>query len=466
MILAALAAAAAVATAPSPDRIDAYINAQMARNHIPGVALAIVRDGKVEKSSVYGLANLEWGQPVDETSAFQLASSTKPLTGVLLMQLVQEGKLSLDDPISSRLPDTPPAWSAITLRQLATHTSGLPTGLSQQTGGPAEAFADRQTVTAQQVVQIAAKLPLEHAPGTTSAYGLTDFALVTAIIERATGQTYPALLDARILRPLGMASTRFDGGDDRGMGRSVALIPHRVGIYGWAGDRQVSTDIFFPPWSYSAGGLYSTAADLARFFAALDHGRLLGPAALNEMWTPARLSDGRNGEFGVGWVAGTNRGRRVAGHSGGGALSDILHFPDQKLTIIVLTNQQNMTPYLAQGVADLIAPAPAPVHAAIRDDDPALTARLHGVLDGTAPETLFTAEAQRTVLPMARMIAPMFISAHGEVRSFTLVGDRTEAGRRVRRYVTLYGDAPQTQVLHTFTLTPDGHVAAVDAQVE
>ena len=88
------------------------------------------------------------------------------------------------------------------------------------------------------------------------------------------------------------------------------------------------------------------------------------------------------------------------------------------------------------------------------------------MLDGTAPETLFTAEAQRTVLPMARMIAPMFISAHGEVRSFTLVGDRTEAGRRVRRYVTLYGDAPQTQVLHTFTLTPDGHVAAVDAQVE
>ena len=468
MIFTALAAAAALAASGAPDRVDDYIRDQMAQNHVPGLQLTIIRDGRIEKSASYGVASLEWGQPVDQDTAFQLASSTKPFTGVLLMRLVQEGKLSLDDPVSKWLPDTPPAWSGITIRRLATHTSGLPTGLTPTSSDIAPEYAGLASATPQQVVELTAKAPLAHAPGSVAAYGLTDYAVLTVIMERATGETYRALLDERVLRPLGMTSTRFAGGGvmGTGMARATEVIPHRAGTYAWTGDRQSAVDIFYPPWGYSSGGILSTAADLAKLFVALDEGRLLEPSTIQDMWTAARLPDGQAGAYAVGWIAQTYRGRLMVGHTGGGALSDIVHFPDQKLTVIVLDNQQNMVPHLAGAVADLVAPAPAPVHALIRDDDPALTTRLRAVLEGTAPAEMFTPETQQSLLPMSRQLGPMFVQTYGPVRTFALVDDKPQAGLRVRRFLVLYGDAPQKQLLVSFTLTPDGKVAALDNLVE
>src|SRR6185369_15058004 len=107
------------------DGIDDYLRAQMVKNHIPGLAVAIVRQQKIIKLKGYGTANLEWNQPVTPDTLFQIASSTKPFTGTALMMLVEDGKISLDDKISKYLPGAPAAWQNITIRQLATHSSGL-----------------------------------------------------------------------------------------------------------------------------------------------------------------------------------------------------------------------------------------------------------------------------------------------------------------------------------------------------
>ena len=105
------------------DEVDNYIMSEMVRNHIPGSAIVIVRKGKMVKSTTYGIANLEWNIPTSKNTVFQLASSTKILTGILLMRLVEQGKLSLEDPITDYLGDAPAEWNRITVRNLATHTS-------------------------------------------------------------------------------------------------------------------------------------------------------------------------------------------------------------------------------------------------------------------------------------------------------------------------------------------------------
>src|SRR6185503_7136888 len=137
----------------------------------------------------------------------------------------------------------------------------------------------------------------------------------------------------------------------------------------------------YPRYTYSAGGLFSSAADVAKLFTALTAGTLLKPASLEALWTPARLADGRPGEFAIGWVAGRYRGLQAVGHSGGPALSDLLYFPEGKLGIAVLTNQGALFPVLAELVADLYLPADARAHdPAIADPDPAVTQRLRSLV--------------------------------------------------------------------------------------
>src|SRR6185295_9129904 len=144
------------------DEVDDYLKAQMEKNHIPGLSVAIVRNGKITKLKGYGLANLEWNQPVTPNTAFQLASSTKPFTGTALMLLVDEGKLSLDDKVAKYVPVAPAEWQDITIRHLATHSSGIREDVELAKGATIEDY-----------VKTVAKLPLSYRPGERSGYGIS-----------------------------------------------------------------------------------------------------------------------------------------------------------------------------------------------------------------------------------------------------------------------------------------------------
>jgi hypothetical protein len=196
---------------------------------------------------------------------------------------------------------------------------------------------------------------------------------------------------------------------------------------------------------------------------ALDEGRLLKPTALDAMWQRPQLSDGSQGDFAIGWTASTYRGRKTVGHSGGPALSDMIRFVDDKFTIIVLTNQQKLFPALAEGVADIVEPSPVPDRKEIPDDDPTLTASLRGVIEGIADgrvnEELFSPEARKQLVPSLREFGPQLIGFYEPLKSFTLVEQKRESNRTIRKYRAMYGTKP---VLWTFVLGNDRRIISME----
>lgn len=354
--------------APAPDQIDTVVRRQMDLNHIPGVAVAVVERGRVVKLAVYGTANREWDAPVGLDTRFQLASATKMFTGLLLMRLVEQGKLGLDDPLTRWLPNAPASWANIRVRQLADHTSGL----AEQWNAPRDATLDTILATAMAA-------PLAYVPGSEARYGFTDFTVLRVILEKAGGDTLPQLLQKQLFEPLDMRATAFANASDDGTVRVGDIVPRRAQIYGLRGDKLTTSDFFFTPQGYGAGGLYSSIDDLARLFAALDAGRLLTPASVREIETPATLTGGGRAPFGLGWIARSYRGATLAGHSGGPALADIWRVEDRKLTVIVLTNQQVLHPLMAEAIVDTLLP-PLAAERAIADDRPAIAANIRAAV--------------------------------------------------------------------------------------
>lgn len=324
-------------------RVDAYLRGEMERRSIPGLAVSVVHAGEMLKAEAYGVANLEWDAAATPDTAFQLASVTKLLTSTLLMVLAERGDISMAGSVREYLPDAPESWSAITVRHLASHTSGI----SDEAGAMA---------SVEETVRAAYDTPLAYEPGTRVEYGLNDYVVLTHVLETAMGAPFPALLRERLTEPLGMTATRFDNVRVEGRARVSDIIPQRTAVYRWDGTTQKRFALLFQTWTYSAGGLYSSANDLGKWSAALDGSDLLSAESKWEMFTRQRLANGMAGPFAVGWIGAAHGGRTVMGHSGGPALADVARFPDEALTVSVLTNQQNLRPYLAMEVVDLLLP--------------------------------------------------------------------------------------------------------------
>ena len=427
------------------DAIDEYVRVQMEKNHIPAVSVAVVRDGTVSKLRSYGVSNLEWDAAASSDTRYQIASATKPFTGLLLLQLVEQGRLALEDSITRFFPEAPESWKPITVRHLATHTSGLP---------------EVDAPTADAIVAAAMRQPLAHAPGTVSAYGFTDYVVLAKILEKVTGKTYPDLLRDSIAAPLSMTATAFDNATSDGPIRMADVLPRRASVYRWEKGTQRRLDFLYGIPGYAAGGLYTSADDLVRLFSALEQGRLLKPASLIEMWTPPRLPAGE-GEFALGWVVGRRQGRRTVGHSGGPALADLLYFPDDRVAIVVLLNQQRMFPYLAEGIADIILP-PGTSPPPIADSDPALTRRLRALLtaagQGNANADEMAEGARTQLLATLREQGPIVIGMLDPIEGLELVDERKEPGRWTRKYRVMFGRSAR---YWSFGLTPEGKIASL-----
>ena len=411
--------------ASGPDQIDLIVRRQMELNQIPGVAIAVVERGHLVKVAAYGTANLEWNTPVGLDTRFQLASATKMLTGILLMRLVEQKKLGLDDQLTRWLPDAPANWSTIRVRQLADHTSGI----AEQHG------ASRDT-TLDKIIATAMSDPLAYIPGTEARYGFTDFAVLRAIIEKAGGDSLPKLMQSELFEPLDLRQTGFANTSDDGTVRIGDILPHRVQIYGLNGDRLTVSDFFFAPQGYGAGGLYSSIGDLAKLFTALDEGRLLKPESVRAIETPAMLSNGKRGAFGLGWIARTYRGTEIAGHSGGPALADIWRAEDRKLTVIALTNQQVQYPLLAEAILDTILPSLAP-EPSITDDRPDIAAHIRdGVVkaaEGDDSATVaFAPSGEKAAASLISPFARAMLRGMGPLRKVELLQIRPDGERRYR----------------------------------
>lgn len=323
------------------DQVDDYIRSEMRAHNIPGVSLRVLRQTQTVKSATYGLANVELNVPVQPDSLFEIGSLTKQFTATAILLLAQDGKLSVDDQVRQHLPEAPNAWAGITLRHLLTHTSGLKsyTGL--------DGFELRRHLSHTDFIKAIAAQPVEFKPGEGWKYCNTGYNLLGFVIERVSGRSYWDFLSDRILRPLGMNST-----SNR---LPTLVLTNRVAGYEQTNHVLINrdpdlTDVF------SAGALVSTAPDLARWCRALDGEELLTPATKRLMWTPVRLNDGRETKYGFGWFIDRFEGHLNTGHGGStsGFSASIQRFPEDELTVILLTNtDEQVAPKLARQVAAL-----------------------------------------------------------------------------------------------------------------
>jgi CubicO group peptidase (beta-lactamase class C family) len=337
-------------TAPADD-VDDFIRAQMERQHIPGLALAVVTNGVVVRTAAYGLANVEWAVPVRPDTVFQIQSVTKTFTATAIMMLVEGGKLRLEDRLTQHLDNLPESWTGITVRHLLTHTSGIKDFINEPT------VDLRKDLKPEDVIESLRKLPLNFPPGEKYAYSNTGYHLLGMVIRKVTGKYWDEFLRERIFEPLGMNDTRVISWSE--------ILTNRAAGYGWD-DGRLRNGSFIAPTilGYAGGGLRSTVLDLAKWDAALCTEQLLKRATLEQMWTPAKLNDGKDSSYGFGWGVTNYQGHRLVSHTGShstGFRSVIARFVDDKLAVIVLTNQRAADQVaIAKGVAECYVPALKP----------------------------------------------------------------------------------------------------------
>lgn len=309
------------------DPTDDYVQARMREQHVPGLALAVIRNGHVVKEKGYGLADVERGVPVTTDTVFEIGSITKQFTATAIMMLVEQGKIRLDDRIVRSLGGLPAAWHAVTIRQLLAHTSGVPDYEAIMGYG-----GYRNVMTPQQVIALAASRGLDFTPGTRWSYSNTGYYLLTLLLENVTGETYAQFVQTRILTPLGMTHTRPSEPSD--------IIPDRAAGYAYKNGGLENRSPTQPTAAGGAGMLVSTLSDLAKWDAALSSQALLRKTSYQQMWADTLLADGTPTGYGFGWFVPPLHGHRSQEHSGGtaGFTADIRRLPDDGLTVIVLTN--------------------------------------------------------------------------------------------------------------------------------
>lgn len=328
-----------------PDSIDLFLTQKMHDQQIPALQLAIIRQGKVVKLNTYGTANLENSIPATDQSIFSINSITKAFTGVAIMQLAEEGKLKISDPISLYLDSLPVSWQKITLKQLLTNTSGLPDILDAneqvlENGDENSAWKKVQT------------LPLEFNAGDKFSYNQTGYVILGKIITKLSGVHFTKFIEDRQFKMADMPLTRF--------GDSFDVVQNSAGAYTmvkYVGGRPVRGKspgtgyIQFPVFFRTAAGILSTAKDMANWIIALKSGKLLKQkTSLETLWDPALLNNGKVGGFNqltngyaLGWPTVTRIEHPAVGPVGGGRSALFIYQKDD-LSIVVLTNLMGANP--------------------------------------------------------------------------------------------------------------------------
>ena len=327
-------------------RIDDYIRTEMQSQQIPGVALAVVKDGQVVLARGYGLANVEHQIPVKPETIFQSGSTGKQFTATAVLMLVEEGKLSLEDKITKYFTDAPEAWRDVTVRHLLTHTSGM-------TDYPPD-FDLRRDYTEDELYQRIKTIPLAFQPGEKWSYSNLAYVMLGILIHKVSGKFYGDFLQERVFKPLEMSTARIISEAD--------IVPNRAAGYRLVNGQLKNQSWVSPSLNTTAdGALYLTVYDMAKWDAALYTDKLLKRTTLEQMWTPVKLSNGKTHPYGFGWALGEVRGYRIIEHGGSwqGFKAQITRYVDDKLTVIVFANQARANQAkLAHGVAALIQSGP------------------------------------------------------------------------------------------------------------
>jgi CubicO group peptidase (beta-lactamase class C family) len=322
--------------------------------NIPGVLVGVASRGRLVHWKAYGMADVELSVPVTDSTVFEIGSISKEFVSTVVMQLVEEGRLGLDDGIHEHLSFLPSEWLGVTVRQLLTHTSGIPDYEEIQTY---EAYRFR--FTPEEIIRVAHSRPMDFPPGTGYYYSNTGYFLLSLMVERLEGRSLGQVLHDRIFGPLGMTQSRMADPED--------IIPHRASGYYVNGTMElVNRDPTQTSSTLGAGGIVSSVHDMVRWDEALYGTDLLSEASKEAMWTPVVLPSGRNTGYGFGWRVGETQGRWSVGHTGmvAGFVAAFLRIPEEEMAVIVFANRYRASSgRIRDAVLETFLPgrAPAPV---------------------------------------------------------------------------------------------------------
>jgi CubicO group peptidase (beta-lactamase class C family) len=333
--------------------INRYVEAEMRRQQIPGLSLAVLRGDSVVLSRGYGFANVELRVPASDSTVYQSGSMGKQFTAALVEMLINQGRLQLDDSIVRWFPEGASVWRGVTVRRLLTHTAGI----AEYTDST---FDYRKDYSEDELVKFAASRALDFQPGERWSYSNTGYLLLGALIRRVSGRFYGDLLRDSVFRPLGMHASRVISEAD--------IVPNRAAGYQLVDGELKNQDWVSPTLNTTAdGALYFTVRDLTRWAVALNQRRVAGARLLDSAWTGVRLSDGATYPYGFGWNLLPQRTQPRIAHTGSwqGFKTVIARYPQRGLTVIVLANLAEAQPgAIAYGIAGLLDPQLQPPHLA------------------------------------------------------------------------------------------------------
>jgi len=413
---------------PQARRVDALF-ARFNERPSPGLAVAVVRDGKLLLSKGYGLANLEDRVPITSSTVFDIASVSKQFAGLAVAMLVEQGKVRLTDDIRKYIPELPDMGQTITVDHLLHHTSGLRDWPG--TLGVAGWRMD-DVISFDQILTMAYhQTTLNFTPGDEYTYSNTGYNLLAEMVARVTGQSFRAWTDAHLFKPLGMTSSVFR--DDH-----TLVIPHRARGYARQPDstfRQIPNNLM----ALGSSSLFSTVDDLAKWVMNFDDPVVGGRNAMAMTRTRGVLNNGSKIPYAFGISHGQYRGKPTVAHSGGWASFStyLVHFPEQRFGVIVLGNSGIASPVRAAfDIADIYldrelgarAAADAPVPAKAVDVAPATLQQYTGTyklgpgwyvrirLDGRSLRTQASGENEFSMT--AQSDSTFWVDAYGATITF------------------------------------------------
>lgn len=410
---------------PNTRNLDALVRAEVERLNIPSASVAVWENGKSVYRNAFGAANLETKTDAKPGTIYRIASISKTFTSAIILQLVQEGKLSLDDPASKILDWLPEAWKLVTVRQLLSHTGGIPNYTDEE---KFETLMGLST-TPRKVVETVIKKPLNFVPGAKFEYSNTGFVMLGLIAEKVDSKPFARILRERISGPLGLRSVI--------LGSSAEIVPNRASGYRLSIKKaHENADYLDMGWPYAAGSVEATASDVAHFGSLWLSNKVVNESMTKLAWTPVAPAEGLPGTYGLGWVVKKAPGVSAIGHAGGinGFSSMLVLLPKKKVSVAVLVNQEgNAASELANRIAATWEPELVPkATPSGKDSDPALTKRTEQVarqlLGGTVPKEELSADMLKVLTPEAVAGTAKGLASFGAIKSFQFLNESTTKG--------------------------------------
>jgi CubicO group peptidase (beta-lactamase class C family) len=332
----------ALASAPAqgqeekiPIKEISHLVSQRIKSISPGCVVLIAQKGKIVYEEAFGNADMELQIPMKPEMIFRIGSVTKQYTAIAILQLVEQGKIFLEDSIQKFIGDFPYKGHTVTIENLLTHSSGIIDYQALDSQTVADRFYYRKDFMPKQVIDFFKNVPLEFTPGTKFAYSNSNYFLLGYIIERVTGLGYKEYMERNIFLPAGLSHTYYGGYKE--------IIPNRVSGYAKYSGHYENADYLSMSIPYAAGALMSNAEDMFKWHLALHDYKLVKKESLDKACTPFTFTDGTVSEYGYGWFIKNRNGSKSIEHSGGidGFQADEIYIPSKDLYIATLYNSLN-----------------------------------------------------------------------------------------------------------------------------